>query len=209
MRQVDVCIRTNDPALIETLRGQSGASILEPDSPAMSAIKEASPHRVFLSRLGRLEVFQRIGSTAKGFPTPHGPHTHVLPKLLAHRRTHAATVPVPAGCVPCLAMYPPNPVSDDMGNLRSFDEQDHRSFQDLLARYGDPAMVRLKQGTIDAVRKGESPTADGLGKFERTALRVALRQLHWTDGETGTLTDWQDTFEPAAQDEDAQASGGH
>ena len=44
----------------------------------MAVILAASPHRVFVSRVGRIEVFQAIPS-ANG-KSPEGPHTHVLPK---------------------------------------------------------------------------------------------------------------------------------
>ena len=54
-----------------------------------------NPHRVFLSRLGRVEVFQPI--PPPDGKSPDGPHTHVLPGLLRHRRTHAATEPIPDG----------------------------------------------------------------------------------------------------------------
>ena len=67
---VDVCVRTGDQDLIRLLRENAGTSVLAPDNPAMGVIKERSPHRVFLSRLGRVEVYQRIGSSAKGIPTP-------------------------------------------------------------------------------------------------------------------------------------------
>ena len=103
---VDVFVRTGDAALQAELRKHLGRSVLDPENPAMAAIKEASPHRVFVSRLGRIEVLQGIGSTANGIPTPDGPHTHVLPKLLKLNRTHARNAPVPEGMVPVLNLYP-------------------------------------------------------------------------------------------------------
>lgn len=103
---VDVCVRTDDETLAAKLRANSGRNIFDPDNPAMAAIKAASPNRVFTSRLGRIEVYQPIGSSAKGVPTPEGPHTHVLPKLLKLKRTHARNAPVPDGMVPALNLYP-------------------------------------------------------------------------------------------------------
>ncbi len=103
---VDIFVRTGDAALQAELHKHLGKSILDPDNPAMAVIKEASPHRVFASRLGRIEVLQQIGSTARGVPTPEGPHTHVLPKLLRLNRTHARNAPVPEGMVPALNLYP-------------------------------------------------------------------------------------------------------
>ena len=67
---VDVCVRSADQDLISLLREAAGTTVLAPGNPAMATIKEQSPHRVFRSRLGRVEVYQRIGSSAKGIPTP-------------------------------------------------------------------------------------------------------------------------------------------
>ncbi len=97
--QVDCCIRTSNAELIEGLRGYAGRSLFEAGNPAMGLILRHSPHRVFVTRAGRAEVYQAI--PAHGGVSPEGPHTHVLPKLLAHRRTHAATEPIPAGWVSC------------------------------------------------------------------------------------------------------------
>ncbi len=206
---VDVCVRTGDQDLIRLLRENAGTSVLAPDNPAMGVIKERSPHRVFLSRLGRVEVYQRIGSSAKDIPTPPGPHTHVLPRLLKHRRTHAANLPVPAGCYPSLSMYPANPTSDDMDNFRPFDAAVHQAFQELLDLFGDPAVVALKRRTVEVVRQGEAPLDDALDHYQRTTVRVALRQLYWTDGKSETLSAWRDAFEPVAHDEEESAWHDH
>ena len=55
----------------------------------MGMILAANPHRVFISRLGRIEVYQPIPPPSG--KSPEGPHTHVLPRLLQSRRTHPAT----------------------------------------------------------------------------------------------------------------------
>jgi hypothetical protein len=206
---VDVCVRTADQELITLLRENAGTSLLAPGNPAMATIKEKSPHRVFVSRLGRVEVYQRIGSSAKGIPTPHGPHTHLLPRLLEHRRTHAANVSVPAGCYPSLSMFPANPTLDDVGNFRPFDTADHEAFQELVDLFGDPALVELKHRMVNAVRQGKVPYDGDLDRHQRLAVRVALRQLYWTDGESENLSVWRDAFEPVAHDEDEFAVYDH
>jgi len=206
---VDVCVRTGNQDLIRLFRENAGTSMRAPDNPAMGVIKERSPHRVFLSRLGRVEVYQQIGSSAKGIPTPPGPHTHLLPRLLKHRRTHAANVPVLAGCYPSLSMYPANPTSDDMDNFRPFDAADHQAFQELLDLFGDPAVVALKRRTVEEVRQGKAPLDCALDRYQRTAVRVALRQLYWTDGESETLSAWRDAFETVSHDEEGSAWHGH
>ena len=206
---VDVCVRTADQDLISLLRENAGTSLFAHHNPAMATIKEQSPHRVFLSRLGRVEVYQQIGSSAKDIPTPHGPHTHLLPRLLAQRRTHSANVPIPVNCCPSLSMLPANPTSDDMGDLRPFDTADHQAFQELVDLFGDPAVVNLKQRTMDAVRRGDAPREEALERHERTAVRVALRQLYWTDGMSEALSAWREVFEPAPHDEEEFTVHGH
>lgn len=99
---LDAMIRTADPDLIAALRAAAGRPVFA--SGILAAIVKASPNRVFASRLGRIEVFGAI--PAPDGRSPEGPHTHLLPQLLAHRRTHAATVPIPDGFVPCLGLHP-------------------------------------------------------------------------------------------------------
>lgn len=208
-RHIDVCVRTGDEGLISMLRANMGRSVLSLDNPVMAAIKEQSPTRVFLSRLGRVEVYQEIGSSAKGPPTPHGPHTHVLPLLLKHRRTHAANIPVPDGWYPSLSMFPANPTSDDLGDLRQFNAADYNIFQGLMELFANRAIVDLKHRTAHAVRQGAAPFEEDLSRYQRTALRVALRQLHWTDGETETLEIWRNAFEPTSHDDEEDTAHVH
>jgi Family of unknown function (DUF6925) len=97
---IDFYVRTDDAALIAVLRQAAGQSILQPRHPAMAAIVATSPHRVCISRLGRVEVYQPIPS-GPGARSPIGPHTHLLPQLLRHGRSHSANAPTPmAGCPP-------------------------------------------------------------------------------------------------------------
>ena len=96
--QVDACVLVADPDVAAELRAYAGRPVFEPGNPAMGVILAASPHRVFMSRLGRIEVFQPI--PPPNGKSPEGPHTHVLPKLLRHRRTHAATEPIPTASCP-------------------------------------------------------------------------------------------------------------
>ncbi len=101
------------------LRKCVGLPVFAADNPAMKIILAASPHRVFISRIGRAEVYQPIPPA--GGKSPDGPHTHVLPKLLQHKRTHAATEPIPEGWVPCAHFYPAHPLKDAMGRAHEFD----------------------------------------------------------------------------------------
>ena len=188
--QADICIRTGDPELISLLRAQSGRSLFEAGNPAMPAIVASGPHRVFLARIGRCEVYQPIPPA--GGKSPEGPHTHVLPQLLRSGRTHAATEPVPEGFVPCAHLVPAHPVRDAMGHPRAFDAIAQNSCESLLARFGDPTLSAVKQALRKAVADGASPEtfAAPATKFERHALRVALRQIAAAAPETPQLAGW-------------------
>jgi Family of unknown function (DUF6925) len=175
--QADLCVRVSDPDVAAQLRAQEGRALLAPGNPAIGVIVKASPHRVFISRVGRIEVYQPI-------PDPHGkspdgPHTHVLPKLLSHRRTHAATEQIPDGWVPCAHLYPAHPAKDALGQARPFDPARHDAFERMLRMFGDPEFVSLKQRVVAAVNGGEDPSVIAVTdqRFARTNVRVALRQL--------------------------------
>lgn len=58
--QIDACIRTGEADVVAALRSRTGQSVFAPDSDAMRVILAANPHRVFVSRIGRAEVFQPI-----------------------------------------------------------------------------------------------------------------------------------------------------
>lgn len=193
--QVDVCIRVADPQVTAELSSHAGRPLFEPDNPAMSVILASSPHRVFGSRLGRIEVFQPI--PPPNGQSPEGPHTHVLPKLLQHRRTHSATEPVPVGWIPCAHLYPPHPLKDGSGRARAFDLERHEAFQEMLRRFGDPESVSLKQRVIAAVETGTDPSAVSVtdNRFARTNIRVVLRQLNVADEALPALAAWMAAHE--------------
>ncbi|HMQ94686.1 MAG TPA: hypothetical protein PKA33_18920 [Amaricoccus sp.] len=204
--QVDFCIRVTDPALLATLRGAAGRPVLAPGNPALGAIVAAHPHRVALTNLGRIEVFQKIGGPETGGVSPAGPHTHVLPKLLASGRTHSANVPIPHGLVPCAGLHPGNPVIGAMGEDRAFDAGLHAAFEALLEAWGDPDYVVAKRAVRSALDAGREP-----GGFEplpsrsgRAGLRNALRQRRRERGGSDLLDRWSATFdrggEPAEPD---------
>jgi Family of unknown function (DUF6925) len=199
--QVEACVRVADPEVTAELLSYAGRSLFEPGNPAMGVILAASPHRVFISRLGRIEVFQPI-PPADG-KSPEGPHTHVLPKLLQHRRTHSATEPVPEGFVPCAHLYPAHPARDASGRSRPFDCKRHEAFQNILCRFGDLASVALKQRVIAAIMAGTDPSAVAVTdhRFARTGIRVVLRQLTAADEASPALAAWMATHERSDRSE--------
>jgi len=196
------CVRTHDAELTRRLVAACGRSIFDPESGAMAAIKAASPARIVLTPMGRFEVYQRIGSSSLAIPTPNGPHTHVLPKLLAAKRSHDANIPVPSGLVPLVSLYPAHPAQDHHGDPKPFDAAAHAAFQELLAAFGDPAYCAAKQAAERAILSGgPAEPADSEGRAARTAWRIALRQLAAQgriDGER--LASWRERLEPQARD---------
>jgi hypothetical protein len=197
--QVDVCVRVSDPDVAAQLRAHTGQKLFAPGNPAIAVILANSPHRVFVSALGRIEVFQPI--PAADGKSPEGPHTHVLPNLLHHGRTHAATEPIPDGWIPCAHLYPPHPARDGLGNSRPFDPARHDAFQAMLHMFGDPRFVELKQRVVAAVASGEDPSAIAVTetRFARTNIRVALRQLKAANAASPSLAAWMAAHERADQ----------
>lgn len=198
--QVDFCIRTTDPDLLAVLRAHEG----QPVAPAMPAILAAHPHRVALTRIGRIEVYQKIGGPDTGGTSPAGPHTHVLPKLLRAGRTHSANTPIPEGLVPVGGLHPASPIITPMGEDRDFDTALFDAFQDLLARWGDPATVAIKSAVWAALAEGCEPESftPPDGRFGRAALRIALRQARRHKGDSALSLRWIAAFDRAAESDD-------
>jgi hypothetical protein len=195
--QVDACVRVADPQVAAQLRSHCGQPTFAPGNPAIGVLLAHSPHRVFVSRIGRIEVYQPI-PPADG-RSPDGPHTHVLLDLLRHRRTHAATEPIPDGLVPCAHFYPAHPAKNARGERRPFDAHRYAAFERILQAFGDPKSVTLKQRVRAAVLAGEGPSAIPLatGRFDRTSIRVALRQLKAAEDDLPALAAWMAAHERA------------
>jgi len=209
--QADLCIRVSDPRIAGELRQHIGRAVFESGNPAMGIILATNPHRVFISRVGRAEVYQAIPPhTGK---SPEGPHTHVLPKLLKSGRTHPATEPVPDGWVPCAHFYPAHPAKDALGQARAFERTRHESFQRLLTELGSPESAALKQRVIAAVESGEPPwrEANIAGRGARANVRIALRQMKASGFSSTALAAWLVAFDraEAAVDDTDDLSRGH
>lgn len=193
--QIDACVRSGDPDVVAALRSCAGKSVFAPGNDAMRIILSANPHRVFVSRIGRIEVFQPI--PPPGGKSPDGPHTHVLPKLLAHGRTHAATEPLPLGWIPCAHLYPAHPLRDQLGQNRPFRREHHAAFQALLEHYGVAGMVTLKRHVVESIRAGRRPETISLpnDRFTRATVRVALRQMLTLEPLSPVLTAWLSVYD--------------
>jgi hypothetical protein len=143
LRTADFMVRTGDAALLSVLRAACGRRWS--DDPALNAaIVAASPARVIVSRLARVEITNPI--PAPGGVSPDGPHTHLLPSIMRRARVHDANIPVPAGMLPCLTLYPAHPARDAEGRERAFDAGLHLAYQDLLKGFGHPEFLAAKKG---------------------------------------------------------------
>jgi hypothetical protein len=188
----DFCVRTSDPEILRILRSATGRPALA--AGLFGELGAMSPDRVITSRLGRVEVSTPI--PAPRGRTPDGPHTHLLPDLLKHRRTHSATVPLPPGTVPGAEIFPPNAIRDEHGTPRPFNAARHDSFQKLFSVYGAPGSVEAKRDTVAAVRACKPPhDVPAYSRAQRLARRVALRQLRQTDGPSPSLEAWRKAFD--------------
>ena len=99
-----VRLRPDDAATAGALRAGAGRPLLAPGNPAGSAIAHASPTRILVSPVARIEVHQAI--PPPDGRAPEGPHTHLLPKLLAQGRTRPPGSPLPDGLYCGLSLYP-------------------------------------------------------------------------------------------------------
>lgn len=176
---VDACVRSSDPEAVACLRAGVGRPLFEPGNPIGPRLVAMSPHRVFLSRVGRVEVYAPIPPA--GGTSPEGPHTHVLPKLLRAGRTHAATTPIPAGFVPCAALHPAHPYKDMLGQRIPFDRVRHDAFQALLEVWGDPDLVAHKRTAAEGA--DDPPDGQARSRFVQAARRVAAAQGRYLRGE--------------------------
>ena len=194
-RPVDVCVRSGAPGVLAALRESAGRGVLDAGNPLMGRMPALSPHRVFISRAARIEVYQPV--PPPDGRSPAGPHTHVLPRLLGAGRSHAATVPIPEGWLACAHLYPAHPMHDALDAAYPFDAAAHRAFQSLLARYGNPALWALKSQVMAALAEDRAPSlvAAELTRQQRATVRVALRQRSAaTSG--AAIAAWAAGFDP-------------
>ena len=205
--QADFCVRISDRETVARLREHAGRAVFEPGNPAMGLILAANPHRVFISRLGRIEVYQPI-PPASG-KSPDGPHTHVLPNLLKSGRPHPAPEPVPDGWIPCAHLYPPHPARDGLGQPRPFDAASHDSFQRLVERFGTRESLATKRLIMDAVNAGEPPSAVAPSRHGRASIRVALRQMKAAGNASPVLPAWLASFDSAGPEGDEEEPALH
>lgn len=210
--QADLCVRIRDDDVIARLRPCLNRPVFDPDNPAMSIILATNPHRVFISRAGRVEVYQPIPPpTGK---SPEGPHTHVLPKLLRSHRTHPATEPIPDGWIPCAHLYPAHPARNALGVAQAFDATRHDAFQELLDGHGHAEAVAAKKQIVAAIVNEASPDSQHVAqdRITRASIRIAIRQLMAAQHPSRSLPAWRAMFdhvEASGEDDDDTLQIGH
>ncbi|HEU0216863.1 MAG TPA: DUF1289 domain-containing protein [Stellaceae bacterium] len=95
------CVRTGDPALIAALRQADGHDPFDPALRLAPALLANSPDRVVTSPIGRIEVFRPILNSDR-----EGPHTHLLPALLACRQEQEPGIALPEGYQAGVSVFP-------------------------------------------------------------------------------------------------------
>lgn len=145
-------LRTSDPRHTVSLRAATGRDALHPDSPVLDLVAASAVDLVVATPIGRVEVF---AAAATGGIGPRG---FLVPRLLALRRTHVATAPIPPGLVPVASLHPPHPCRNALGRPRAFEEDVHAAFQALLRRWGPPDLVALKARLVAGTAGAEDLT---------------------------------------------------
>jgi hypothetical protein len=165
--EADYCVRTSSTELRTLLRTKVGESI-SGEHAFLDEIAAAGADYVALSKLGRIERF------GERFPQPRGL------ELLA-----------PAGYRACMTFAPPQQDADAV-----FDDATYGAFRVLYGIFADPVLVKLKEAVAEAIRDKADPNTITINNDEeRTAVRVALRQLERKDGISETLTRWRRAFD--------------
>lgn len=206
--EVSMAVRTRDADLIGALEAARGRSLFSPEAGGlMAAFLKAQPHRIMLSPAARLEVMSPI--PPPDGQSPEGPHTHLLPRLIASRRAASATAPIPEGWRPVLNLHPRSPWRDLLGRRIPFDARADAAFEALLADHalaGDRAVRRAVEA---AVAGGAAPDAFAwpASRRGRAQARIALRRLAAKEGAGDrTLAAWRALYDRApveADDDDA------
>jgi hypothetical protein len=188
---VRFCVRTTDPHAIEALHAAAGQAASGDILHAlMAAFLHAQPHRVLLSPAGRIEVTAPI--PMPDGRSPEGPHTHLLPALLASGRTHSANTPIPPGWQPILMLHPPGAWRDGLGRRTPYSREADDASGRLFQRFG-LADERALRGQVEAaIAAGQAPQSfpRPSERRARAHLRVVLRRLA-AAGSPGPVAAWR------------------
>lgn len=209
---VRFCVRTRDADYIAALKAIEGKDVFGPEGgAAMGETLRAQPHRVAISPAGRVEVYAPI--PLPGGSSPEGPHTHLLPKMVASGKTHASNSPVPEGWQPVLSLHPRTPWRDAMGRRVPFDAELDALFEGVLARFALPEDREVRREVEQAVAAGTEPSAFAWPNTRRgrTEARITLRRLAVNDmgSDAGHVAGWRQLYDrvPEPDPDEAEAAG--
>lgn len=190
---VRMAVRTSAQPLIEALEAAEGRPVLE--APAvMPLVLEHQPHRVMLSPGGRIEVFQPIP-----FPdgkSPEGPHTHLLPTLIAKNLPHSSNTPIAEGWQAALNLHPKSPWRTLLGERHPFEAETDAAFRLLLSEFEaseDAAVERAVLAGLESDQIDWPETRRG-----RHKARIMLRRLQVAGDDRARL--WRMTYDRAPLD---------
>jgi len=172
---IRMCLRTSDPALIDAMNAVQGQPFLSVGS-LIGEVLRAQPHRVLLSPAGRIEVFQPV-PPADG-KSPEGPHTHLMPKLIAKDRPHSANVPIPDSLQSALSVHPRSPWRTMQGEKHPYDAGIDSAFAPMLARFGLAEDAAVEADVLAALNRGAAPEFADWPETRRgrTKARIVLRR---------------------------------
>ncbi|AXB80204.1 hypothetical protein [Novosphingobium sp. P6W] len=170
---VRMALRTGAPVLIDALQAAEGKALLE-QAGVMPLVLAHQPHRVLISPAGRIEVYQPI--PLPDGKSPEGPHTHLLPKLIAKDRPHSSNTPIPQGWQAALNMHPKSPWRTVLGERHPYEPETDAAFQPLLERFAVPEDVTVER-TLRADLGTQNLTWPETRRGRHKA-RIVLRRLH-------------------------------
>ena len=164
-------------------------AVLETELPSENPA--ASPARVFVSRMGRVEVC--TPATKHDGRMPGEPHARVLPDLLKHWRYAFGERTTTARGRCCTRGQSPSTMSMENACPSAPGGTTRFSYRLLCTATG---CANAKRDTCAAVRAAERPRdVSGYTRTLRLARRVALRQLARTDGSSPALAAWREMFD--------------
>ena len=171
---VALAIRSSDALLNAALNSIAGDRLF--DHPeVLREIMRVQPHRVGFSPVGRIEVYQPIPEESGS--SPIGPHTHILPRLIAAKQTHAKTAPIPMGWQPVLSMHPPSPWRNSLGVPRPFEAEVDRRFAPLLDQFGTSEDKAVEAQVRTLLLFGSDTIEWPDSRRGRTKARITLRRM--------------------------------
>ncbi|SCW35407.1 hypothetical protein SAMN02927924_00140 [Sphingobium faniae] len=173
---VDMALRTDDADLIAAMDRSVGTAFLGHDE-IMRHVLRAQPHRVLLSPIGRIEIFQPV--PPPDGKSPEGPHTHLLAKLVKKDRPHSSNVSIPEGCQSILNIHPRSPWRTLLGERHPHRPDIDTAFMPLLEKYGLAENRAVDAQLRAAISRGASPefVAWPDARCGRTKARIVLRRM--------------------------------